>query len=96
MFLTHRIEEITQQREDTRRAIGLFVLEHREGIADYSGKDVAAATHSSIASVTRFAQTLGYRGWRDFVRDLSAEVSSAATRSTVDANRSDPGLGAKD
>lgn len=91
MFLAHRVEELAARSLDTRRAIGAFVLRERMNLSKYTIADIAAATHSSKASVTRFAQSLGYSGWRDFIRDYMAEARYEASRETlVDANRPFP------
>lgn len=70
MFLTHRIEEMVAQATDTRRAIGAFVLRERAHLSDYTIADIARETYASKASVTRFAKTLGFDGWRDFIHDF--------------------------
>ena len=87
MFLTHRIEELAAQGNDTRRAIGAFVLQERAHLSDYTIADIAQATYASKASVTRFAQALGYDGWRDFIRDFMAEVRYEASHAAaIDPN----------
>lgn len=87
MFLTHRIEELAAQGNDTRKAIGVFVLQERAHLSDYTIADIAEATYASKASVTRFAQALGYDGWRDFIRDFMAEVRYEASHAAaIDPN----------
>lgn len=87
MFLTHRVEEVVATSADARRAIGEFILRERNHLSDYTIADIAQATYSSKASVTRFAKTLGYDGWRDFIRDFMAEVRYESGHATaVDPN----------
>ena len=87
VFLTHRIEEITAQATDTRRVIGQFILQERAHLSDYTIADIARETFASKASVTRFAKSLGYEGWRDFIRDFMAEVRYEASHAAaVDPN----------
>ena len=87
MFLTHRIEEMVAQATDTRRASGAFVLRERAHLADYTIADIARETYASKASVTRFAKTLGFDGWRDFIHDFMAEVHfEQAHSAAVDPN----------
>lgn len=74
MYLTHRIEEVVANSNDTRRAIGAFILRERSHLSDYTIGDIARETFASKPSVTRFAKSLGYEGWRDFIRDFMAEV----------------------
>ncbi len=73
MYLSNRVEELVHTSNDVRRAIGLFVLRHHSTISQYTIGDIARETHTSKASVTRFAKTLGYDGWRDFLRDFVKE-----------------------
>lgn len=88
MFLAHRVEELAARSQDTRHAIGAFVLRERMNLSKYTIADIARATHSSKASVTRFAQSLGYGGWRDFIRDYMAEARYEASHETlIDPNR---------
>lgn len=75
MYLTHRIEELAATYDDSRRAIAEYVLREHASLADQTIADVARETYTSKASVTRFAKTLGYDGWRDFIRDFIREVS---------------------
>lgn len=87
VFLTHRIEEMIATSNDTRRAIGTFVLRERAHLADYTIADIAEATFSSKPSVTRFAKALGFDGWRDFLRAFTAEVHfEQAHEAAVDPN----------
>ncbi len=73
-FSPTRVEEITRQSDDTRRVIGEFILRERTHLSDYTIADIAQETFVSKASVTRFAKSLGYEGWRGFIRDFMAEV----------------------
>ncbi|WP_321972299.1 MurR/RpiR family transcriptional regulator [Paratractidigestivibacter sp.] len=73
MYLYHRIEELVAANTDSRRAIGSFVLSEAEHLSDFTIADIAQATFTSKASCTRFAQSLGYDGWRPFIKDFIAE-----------------------
>lgn len=87
MYLSHRVEELTANYGDARRAIGEFVLREHAHLSDYTIMDIAAQTFSSKASVTRFAQALGFDGWRDFIRAFMAEERYEASRPAfVDPN----------
>ena len=83
MYLVHRVEEIAVRSGDTRSAIGEFVLRERAHLSDYTIDDIAEACFASKASVTRFAKSLGYNGWRDFIRDFMAEVRYEANHSAL-------------
>lgn len=87
MYLYHRIEELVATSTDSRRTIGAFVLREHAHLSDYTIADIAEATYTSKASCTRFAQSLGYDGWRPFIKDFVAEqLFEEKHPSFVDAN----------
>lgn len=87
MYLSRRIEELVRTSNDTRHTIGEFVLAERSHLADYTISDIANATFTSKASVSRFAQALGFGGWREFLRDFVEEEAYAQShQAVVDAN----------
>ena len=86
MFLTHRVEEITRQSDDTRRVIGEFILRERTHLSDYTSAAIAQETFVSKASVTRFAKSLGYEGWRGLLSECGYEVGEARRGGRPKAN----------
>lgn len=87
MYLYHRIEELVATQSDARRSIGAFVLQEHAHLAEYTINDIAEATFTSKASVTRFAKALGYDGWRSFIRDFVREEGyDRAHENDVDPN----------
>ncbi len=87
MYLYHRIEELVAATTDSRRAIGEFVLKEHANLSEFTIADIAAATYTSKASCTRFAQSLGYDGWRPFIREfMSEERYEQAHPAFVNAN----------
>lgn len=74
MYLFQQIEEVIMQYNDARRVIGEFILSEKETVFKYSMDEIAKYTYTSKATLVRFAKTLGYKGWRDFIKALIQEV----------------------
>ncbi len=68
MYLFQRIEEVMVQYQDARHTVAEFVLREQENLYKYTINDIAEATFTSKATVTRFAKVLGYQGWKDFIQ----------------------------
>ena len=73
MYLYQRIEEVLMQYNDARRSIGEFVLHEREHLQQYSMQEIADMTFTSKATLVRFAKTLGYKGWKEFMQAIIIE-----------------------
>ncbi|MCW3791585.1 MurR/RpiR family transcriptional regulator [Paenibacillus sp. LS1] len=87
MYLFQRIEEVVLQYNDTRRAIGEFVLKERSNLRRMSMDEVAKSTYTSKATLVRFAKTVGYSGWREFIVAFMDEVVyEEKSRAEIDAN----------
>lgn len=87
MYLFQRIEEVAIKHNDARRAVGEFVLREKDNIMNYTIQEIAEQTYTSKATVVRFAKTLGYSGWREFIKDFVAEVHYEDSHSKdVDVN----------
>lgn len=74
MFLFQKIEELMMTYDDARHAVGEFVLHERKNLYQYTINDVAQYSYTSKATVVRFAKTLGFDGWREFMKAYIAEV----------------------
>lgn len=74
MYLFQQIEEVILQYNDTRRAIGEFVLKEKSNLRRMSMDEVAKRTYTSKATLVRFAKTIGYSGWREFISAFMEEV----------------------
>lgn len=74
MYLFQRIEEMSITADDARKALCDFVLDQRSALATMSMQQVADRTYTSKATVFRFAQSLGYSGWREFLADFLREA----------------------
>lgn len=87
MFLSQRIEELMMQHHDARYAVAEFVLHEKKHIQDYTIDDIAEYSYTSKATVVRFAKTLGFHGWRDFIKAYISEIHyEQRHQGNVDAN----------
>lgn len=59
---------------DARHAVGEFILREQDNLYNYTIADIAERTYTSKATVTRFAKSMGYDGWREFMKDYTAEI----------------------
>lgn len=73
MYLFQKIEEMMMRYEDARKTIGDFVLKEQKDLHKYTIGEIAEKTYTSKSTVTRFAKTLGYSGWKVFMKDFVAE-----------------------
>lgn len=88
MNLLHKVEEaMMQYGGSSRRSIGDFILKEKNDLHKYSLQEIADQTYTSKAAVVRFAQALGFSGWKEFVKALTEEQSYQAQHySNIDAN----------
>lgn len=73
MYLFQKIDEFTLYG-DSRKIIADFLLHQRGKINQYTMQEVAEITHTSKTTLVRFAQMLGYGGWREFLKDFIEEA----------------------
>lgn len=74
MYLFQKIEELTMMYHDARKNIGEFILNQEIDLTQYSMKDVAQMTYTSKTTLVRFAKTLGFSGWNDFMKAYVKET----------------------
>lgn len=87
MFLFQKIEELMMTHSDARHAVGEFVLQEKENLYKYTINEIAENTYTSKATVVRFAKTLGFNGWKDFIKAFIAEMKyQEAHQTDIDAN----------
>ncbi len=87
MYLFQQIEEVILKYNDTRRAVGEFVLKEKSNLRHMSMNEVAKKTYTSKATLVRFAKTIGYSGWREFITAFMEEVLyEERSRAEVDPN----------
>ena len=63
-----------EQFSDTEQSIVDFLLEHHREVAELSARQLAEKAYTSSASVVRFCQRLGFKGYADFKIRFVAEA----------------------
>lgn len=87
MFLFQRIEEVMMTYHDARHAVGEFVLAEQANLYRYTITEIAEYTYTSKATVVRFAKTLGFDGWKEFMKAFISELKYQEThQGDVDVN----------
>lgn len=87
MFLFQKIEETTMKYTDARRAVGEFIIREQDVLFKYTIGEIAERTYTSKATVVRFAQSMGYEGWKEFMKDYINEVQyNKNHKSDIDFN----------
>ncbi len=87
MLLFQKVEEVAHQYSDARRVIGEFLLAEKDRLEECSMQEIADRTFTSKSSLVRFAKTVGYPGWKPFIKDFLAESYYEATHySDIDPN----------
>lgn len=87
MYLFQRIEEVMMEYHDARQIIAEFLLNEKDHLYQYTMEDIANFTYTSKPTLVRFAKTLGYKGWKDFMRALIEEVKYQEVKPTqIDPN----------
>lgn len=77
--MLEKIRTIADLKKGSKSAIASYVLQHLETIEETSLDDLAQATYTSKASLVRFAQALGFKGWKEFFPQLLKERHYWAT-----------------
>lgn len=73
MSLLKKIEELQITKKDTKKDIADFILSHKAEIAHMTLDDIQKTAFISKSSLVRFAKTLGFSGWKDFIISLLEE-----------------------
>lgn len=87
MFLFQKIEETMMKYSDARHAVGEFIIQEQGNAYKYTISEIAERTFTSNATVVRFAKSMGYDGWKEFMKDYIAEVQyQNAHKEDIDFN----------
>lgn len=87
MLLIQKIEQIAISDKGSRREIANYILQNSRDISQNTVDLIAEKTFTSKASVVRFAKSLSFNGWRNFVIAFSREQEYLAQhQGDVDAN----------
>lgn len=74
MLIVQKIEEEVYKSSGSSRIIGQFLLENRLKLHEYSMQEIADKTYTSKSTLVRFAKTLGFAGWKEFMEQLLKEA----------------------
>lgn len=87
MYLFQKIEENAVRHTDARKNIGEFLLLEKSKVKEYSMQQIAERTFTSKTTLFRYAQSMGYSGWTEFIQEFLEEANYAETHySEVDPN----------
>lgn len=87
LFLLQKIEELMINYRDARYSVGEFVLHEWSNLHKYTINQVAENSYTSKATVVRFAKTLGFEGWKEFMKAYISEMKYLEQHQCdVDAN----------
>lgn len=71
---------------DLEKKIADYLIEHKEDVIHMNLKELAEATYTSTATISRFCKKLGEKNFNDF-RVHFAEITQSQTFSTVNFNK---------
>lgn len=70
---------------DLEKKIADYLIEHKEDVIHMNLKELAEATYTSTATISRFCKKLGEKNFNDF-RVHFAEITQSQTFSTINFN----------
>lgn len=73
MYLFQKIQEISMQYNTANKNIGDFILREKSKLHNYSMQEIADLTFTSKPTLVRFAQKLGFSGWKEFMKAFIEE-----------------------
>lgn len=74
MSLIQELEEISVTEINAKKYIAEFLLKEKENINKYSMQQIADQTFTSKSTLFRFAQSLNYSGWKEFMQTFLKEI----------------------
>ena len=84
------IRSVYQNLTKSEQRIAEYIMTHPEGMLEQTIADVAKATGSSEITVSRFCKKLGYTGWQEVKRMVTAELSASPGTILQDIENDDP------
>lgn len=90
--VTARVRALLPSLTRTGRRIGEAVLAEPGGVVEQTVSDLAASTATSVASVVRFCQDLGLRGFGDLKLRLAAETGPSSTGGPIEQATTSTGV----
>lgn len=73
MYIFQRIDETMLKYNDSGKNIAEFLIREKLNVKGMSMQEIAQKTFTSKATLTRFAQRIGYSGWLEFFSDFLDE-----------------------
>lgn len=74
MTLLQDIEHLANTRKDSKKDIANFILTHKLELAHLTLDDIQNQAYISKSSLVRFAKSLGFSGWKEFLVPLMEEI----------------------
>lgn len=74
MYLSQQITEASLCYNDARKIVAEFLLQKKSDLIYYSMQEIAELTFTSKSTLVRFAKTLGFTGWREFMAAYIEEL----------------------
>lgn len=85
-MLLDKVQQILSEDNGTKRQIADFIVNNSDVISNLTVKEIADKSYTSEASVVRFAQSLGYKKWREFINDYQEMLRLQQANSNVNVN----------
>ena len=79
-----RMKEVLESLSPMEQRVANFILEFPEEVISLSIEDLAAACQTSAASVVRLSKSVGYSGFKELSRVLSADLAAKKNEITYD------------
>jgi len=73
-----KIEQLLNDFSGQEQSIARYILKNSTKVSNMTIKELAVASKSSPATIVRFCNTLGFKGYREFVKELYVEVSNGS------------------
>ncbi len=80
MLVMQKIEEIAYKSSGSTRTIGEFLIINHSRLQDFSMQQIVDETFTSKSTLSRFAKSLGFDGWKSMMEQLLKHDGTAAGR----------------
>lgn len=94
MFMTTIKDKIISNFDSfskNEKNIATFIIENYDTISHYNGNDIALKSGTSKATLVRFSQKIGYKGFIELKREINDEQLSSIRHSPYETFLSTPG-----
>lgn len=73
--LLYQIDLMSSTFTSAEGCVAQYVLKNPQAIKELTMQELAKQAHVSLSAITRFAQTLGYKGYREFLVDFTYQLA---------------------